>query len=117
MQSRGAHGGRNDNVDLRRRSDLPKAVFAGEYFGQGNPQIGAALSSFSHPKGTEQWSAEEQGDVRGATQSVGAQFSVTVHCGSAPLVPAISGFCQPMFGPRIRRPENVVRVWVKVWAR
>ena len=37
---------------------------------QGHPQIGAASSSFSHPKGTEHWSAEEQCDVRGTTQSV-----------------------------------------------
>lgn len=37
---------------------------------QGHPQIGAASSSFSHPKGTEQWSAEEQSGVRGTTQSV-----------------------------------------------
>ena len=38
------------------------------------------------------------------------QLSVTLHCGSAPVVFAISGFCHPMFGPRIRSPLNVVRV-------
>src|SRR6478752_7110813 len=45
------------------------------------------------------------------------QLRVTLHWGRAPDVPAISGFCQPTFGPRIRRPENAVRVWVKVWLR
>ena len=32
-------------------------------------------------------------------------------------MPAISGFCQPTLGPRMRSPEKVVRVWLKVWAR
>ena len=41
------------------------------------------------------------------------QLSATVHWGSAPAVPLISGFCQPVLGPSRRRPLNVVRVRLK----